>query len=81
MEAKYMVALFDTKETIYLKKLLHELAFTPWVTIKILTKNQGNVTHMRNPIHHKSTKHIDIQRHYVREMVIANEVAFEYYLC
>jgi hypothetical protein len=29
MEAKYMVALFDTKETIYLKKLLHELAFTP----------------------------------------------------
>jgi len=35
---------------------------------------------MRNPIHHKSTKHIDIQHHYAREMVIANEVAFEYYL-
>jgi hypothetical protein len=32
---------------------------------------------MKNPIHHKSTKHIDIQHNYVREMVIANEVAFE----
>jgi len=35
---------------------------------------------MKNPIHRKSTKHIDIQHHYVREMVIANEVAFEYCL-
>jgi hypothetical protein len=33
---------------------------------------------MKNPIHHKRTKHIDIQHHYVREMVAANEVAFEY---
>jgi hypothetical protein len=35
---------------------------------------------MKNPIHHKSTKHIDIPHHYAREMVIANEVAFEYCL-
>jgi hypothetical protein len=35
---------------------------------------------MKNPIHHKSTKHIDIQHNYVKEMVIANEVAFECYL-
>ncbi len=35
---------------------------------------------MKNLIHHESTKHIDIQHNYVREMVIANEVAFEYCL-
>jgi hypothetical protein len=35
---------------------------------------------MKNLIHHKSTKHIDIQHNYVREMVIANEVVFEYCL-
>jgi hypothetical protein len=33
---------------------------------------------MKNPVHHKRTKHIDIQHHYVREMVATNEVAFEY---
>jgi hypothetical protein len=32
---------------------------------------------MKNLIHHKSTKHIDIHHNYVREMVIANEVTFE----
>jgi len=29
MEVKYMVVLSITKETIYLKRLLHELTFTP----------------------------------------------------
>jgi len=29
MEAKYMVALSNTKKAIYLKKLLHNLAFIP----------------------------------------------------
>jgi len=35
---------------------------------------------MKNLIHHKNKKHIDIQHNYVREMVIANEVALECYL-
>jgi hypothetical protein len=35
---------------------------------------------MKNHVHHKRTKHIDIQHNYVREMVAANEVAFEYCL-
>jgi hypothetical protein len=59
---------------------MQELAFAPSVTNKILTKNKGNITDMKNPIHHKSTKHIDIQHKYVKEMVIANEVVFEYCL-
>jgi hypothetical protein len=33
---------------------------------------------MKNPVHHKRTKHIKNQHHYVREMVAANEVTFEY---
>ncbi len=35
---------------------------------------------MKNLVHHKRIKHIDIQHHYiVKEMVNANKVAFEYY--
>jgi len=35
---------------------------------------------MKNLVHHKRIKHIDIQHHYiVKKMVNANEVAFEYY--
>lgn len=33
---------------------------------------------MQSPIHHSKTKHIDIQHHYVREMVSANMINFEY---
>jgi len=39
MGVKYMVVFSVTKKYIYLKRLMHELAFALSVTNKILTKN------------------------------------------
>ncbi len=44
----------------------------------IFLDNQGCLSLIQNLIHHSKTKHIDIQHHYVREMVSAKVINFEY---
>jgi hypothetical protein len=42
--------------------------------MQILTDNQGNISLIKNPVHHNRLKHIDICHHYVSTC----EVRFEY---
>ena len=47
---------------------------------KIITfsDNQASMALMKNPMYHARTKHIGIQFHFVRELIEAQEVEFEY---
>lgn len=47
------------------------------VTI-IFNDNQGNLALIKNLVHHKRTKHMDIQHHFVKEMMKAKAVSFQY---
>jgi len=44
----------------------------------IHTNSQGSITLIKNLVHHNITKHIDIQHHYVRDVVVVREVLFVY---
>ena len=44
----------------------------------MLGDNQGSQSLANNPENHQRTKHIDIQYHYVRELVETGAIAIEY---
>ncbi len=73
-----MVVSEVTSKAIWIKRFLGEFGFTQPIATMILIDNQGSIAFFKNHVHHNKTKHIDIRHHYVREMVIASKIEFEY---
>ena len=69
-----------SKKIIWLQVLLEELgALTHIKQMSTLYgDNQGALALARNPEYHARTKHIDIQYHFVRELVLAEKVYLKY---
>ena len=74
VEAEYMAATQAAREAVWWRTFLTELGHPPSTAITVHSDNQGAIALAKNPEHHKRTKHIDIQHHYVRELVSAGTV-------
>jgi len=77
-EAEYMAATQAAKEAIWLRAMLEQMGYKQEATTAIACDNQGALALTKHQIYHSRTKHIDIQHHYVREVVAAGKVAFDY---
>ena len=77
-EAEYMATTNAAREAIWLRRLLGELGYTQAEPTVIYSDNQGSIKLAHNPVHHSRTKHIDVQHHFVRELVESNVVALRY---
>ena len=44
----------------------------------LCSDNQGSIALSKNPQHHRRTKHIDVQYHFVREQVAGKTVVFKF---
>lgn len=78
MEAEYMALSQAAKEAVWLRRLLHQLGFTQHEPTILLADNQGSMALASNPVHHDRSKHIDIQHHYIREVVSSQEIQLQY---
>jgi hypothetical protein len=78
VEAEYMAATQATREAVWWRAFLTELGMPPASATTIHSDSQGAIALGKNPEHHKRTKHIDIQHHYVREQVAAGSVTLSY---
>jgi hypothetical protein len=68
-EAEYRVVAHAVAECCWLHQLLHELhIFIPRATV-VYCDNVSVVYMAANPVHHRRTKHIEIDIHFVREKV------------
>jgi len=68
-------------EAIQLRVLLSEILdrqYKNLPSITIFADNEGCIALGHNPENHACTKHIDMQHHFVREMVEGGEVSLEY---
>ncbi len=74
VEAEYMAATQATREAVWWRAFLTELGMPPTAATVIHSDSQGAIALSKNPEHHKRTKHIDIQHHYVREQVSTGSV-------
>jgi hypothetical protein len=78
VEAEYMAATQATREAVWWRAFLAELGIPQATATTIFSDSQGAIALGKNPEHHKRTKHIDIQHHYVREQVAAGNVALSF---
>jgi uncharacterized membrane protein len=73
-EAEYRAMANTVAECIWLRQLLHELhCDIPSVTVAYCD-NVSAVYMSKKPVHHRRTKHIELNIHFVRERVALGEL-------
>ena len=73
-EAEYRAVAHVVAECCWLRQLLQELHIPLKVATVIYCDNVSAVYMTANPVHHRRTKHIEIDIHFVREKVALGEV-------
>jgi hypothetical protein len=73
-EAEYMAATHASKETIWLHRLCSGIGFVEQ-TVRIECDSQSAIFLVKNPSYHSKTKNIDVQYHFVRDMIKEKKVS------
>jgi hypothetical protein len=77
-KVEYMATSQARCEAIWLQRFLSKLVSSQKETTTISTNSHGKLALIKNLVHHKRTKHINIHHHSIRDMVVACEIKFEY---
>ncbi|KAE9180973.1 hypothetical protein PF002_g27409 [Phytophthora fragariae] len=77
-EAEYMALSDCVKECVWMRRLLKDIGAEQVGATVIYEDNQGAMALAKNVGYQARTKHIDIRYHFIREMVVSNEVELEY---
>eukprot|EP00253_Pinus_taeda_P004609 PITA_04609 len=67
-EAEYMAATHASKEAVWLQRLCSSMGLVKGA-IRIDCDSQSAIFLAKNPAYHSKTKHIDVQYHFVRDMI------------
>lgn len=77
-EAEYMSLCAAGREAVWLRKLLMELGYDQVGPTTIFADNQGSLALAKNPVYHSRTKHIDVQHHFIRELIQKKVIVLQY---
>lgn len=71
MEAEYSAICQASKDIVWVTRWMTELGIDKYMhfPIQLNGNNQGTLDLIKNPEHHSRSKHIDIQLHYLQEVV------------
>jgi hypothetical protein len=73
-EVEYRAVGNAVAEVTWLRQLLHELHFCPQRSTLVFCDNISAVYLSTNPVQHQCTKHVEIDLHFVRDMVTTGEI-------
>jgi hypothetical protein len=73
IEVEYMIATHASKEVVWLQILCSGIGLVQQV-VRIDCDSHSEIFMLKNPAYHSKTKHIDIQYHFVRDMVEEKKV-------
>ena len=68
VEVEYMAATHVSKDVVWLQRLCSSMGLVQ-VSIRIDRDSQSEIFLAKNPAYHSKTKHIDVQYHFVRDMI------------
>jgi hypothetical protein len=68
-EAEYVAASQCGQEVIYLREILRDFGFPPTGPTRVYEDNLACVSMSENPVRRKYSRHIDIRRYFVRDLV------------
>ena len=75
-EAEYMAATHARKEAVWLQILCLDIGFVQ-KGVRLDCDSQSAIFLAKNPSYHTKTKHIDVQYHFVRDMVEDKKLLLE----
>ena len=76
IEVEYMVATHESKEAMWLERLCSGIGYVQ-KGVRLDCYSQSAIFLEKNPTYHANTKHIDVQYHFVRDMVEDKKVLIE----
>jgi len=65
-------------ELLWLKKLLTEIGFPPVSAMNLFCDNKAAIAVAQNPVQHDRTKHVEVDRHFIKQNVEAKIVQFPF---
>nr|CAD1840715.1 unnamed protein product [Ananas comosus var. bracteatus] len=77
-EAEFRGMTFGLCELLWLKNLLKELGFGQNEAMKLHCDNTSAIEIAHNPVQHDRTKHVEIDRHFIKEKLEAGIITFPF---
>lgn len=81
-EAEYVALCQTSKQAVWYCGLLRDIGYSKYLkdgfTVPLLCDNQSAIALADNPENHARSKHIDVQFHYVRQLLAYNKISVEY---
>ncbi|PRQ17544.1 putative RNA-directed DNA polymerase [Rosa chinensis] len=77
-EAEYRGMAHGVCELLWLRNLLHDLGFKLRSTMQLYCDNRAAIDISQNPVQHDRTKHVEVDRHFIKEKLDAKLVSFPF---
>ncbi|CAL9016052.1 unnamed protein product, partial [Prunus brigantina] len=65
-------------ELLWLRKLLTELGYKPTSTMNLFCDNKAAIAIAQNPVQHDRTKHVEVDRHFIKQKLEAKVFQFPF---
>ncbi|CAL8151472.1 unnamed protein product [Prunus armeniaca] len=65
-------------ELLWLRKLLTELGYKPTSTMNLFCDNRAAIAIAQNPVQHDRTKHVEVDRHFIKQKLEAKVFQFPF---
>ncbi|KAM0019206.1 putative RNA-directed DNA polymerase [Helianthus debilis subsp. tardiflorus] len=77
-EAEFRGIARGLAEILWIRKLLTEIGFPPTTATKIMCDNKAAIQISENPVQHDRTKHVEVDRHFIKEKLEAGIIELPY---
>ncbi|KAL1534714.1 Beta-galactosidase 8 [Salvia divinorum] len=65
-------------EIMWLRRLLTEIGFSPNRKSKLFCDNKAAISISENPVQHDKTKHVEVDRHFIKEKLEVGIIEFSF---
>ena len=77
-EAKYRGMAHRVCELLWLRNLMSDLGFEPKNAMQLYCDNRAVIDISQNPVQHDRTKHVEVNRHFIKEKLDAKLISFPF---
>ncbi|GJS76616.1 retrovirus-related pol polyprotein from transposon TNT 1-94 [Tanacetum coccineum] len=78
LEAEFRGIARGITEVLWIRKLLTEIGYPPQEPSKVMSDNKATIQISENPVQHDRTKHIEIDRHFIKEKLEAEVITLPF---
>ena len=77
-EAEFRAVAHGICEMIWIKRLLEELKSSQSTPMKLYCDNKAAIAIAHNPVLHDRTKHVEVDKHFIKEKIESGQVCMPY---